>query len=186
MKIIWYHFQILFVFITSCAPTEQITPELVKVPIIRQVGDLGLSKIVIGTISDEQIEATTTFRRFAPNDSKRHESWLGTDGGVPEYVVSSIVVKRGAKKVEIPYDMYSDFGDFSVQGGFPRILQSDTGFVVRHYGSDGAGSFVASFYFDDHGFDRVVISTLVFVDGGIGRVAHIRKPKAEQDAPGKP
>jgi hypothetical protein len=159
---------------TSCVSTELPAPELVEISVSRKVDNARLSETVAGNVSGEWIEATTTFRRFLPEDRKRHEHWLGTDGGDPEYVVSSMSVTRGGEAIVVPYYIYSDFGDFAFQGGFLRILQSKSGFAVKHYGSDGAGSFDATFYFDEKGFDRVVIN------GGHGGDQHIRRPEAEQ------
>ena len=171
----------LMLCVAGCVSTKPVVPQWVEVSTTRQVDNSNLTETVTGTVNGEQITALTTFRRFHPNDRKRHEHWLGTDGGDPDYVVSSMSVTRNGEKIAIPHDLYSDFGDFAFQGGFLRILQSDAGFAVKHCGSDGAGSFDGTFYFDANGLDRVVISTLGFTDDGlVGRVQHTRKPKAEQ------
>lgn len=107
---------------------------------------------------------------------------LGTDGEAPEYILSSMTVTRDGEKIEIPFAIYSDFGELHFRGRSLTILKSSTEFAVRHHGGDGAATFAATFYFEDKRLDRVVVTTLGFVeDGLIGTVEHTREPIAKED-----
>ena len=81
--------------------------------------------------------------RLRTYDAKRDsiiESWIGTDGSIPEMVFEFIQVEIGKTRIDIPKEVYSDFGEI-LGGGYMSLLQRGDQLVIVYSGSDGAGAY---------------------------------------------
>ena len=73
-------------------------------------------------------------------DGRTVSDWIGGDGEIPEYVVSSLTLKLSGVQVEIPQHAFWDFFDPQVQGAEPYILEDPDFIYLVIQLSDGAGS----------------------------------------------
>ena len=77
----------------------------------------------------------------------------GTDGGVPDRIISSFTVKINNKRVNIPSSAYNDLyqpnlysgKDFSPVNIF--VDRNNTYLIVEHWGSDASGSYTVYWIF---------------------------------------
>ena len=110
------------------------------------------------TIEGSSIQATIKFRKYGPNDNSDQRHWYGTDGGLPDYVIQSIIVTKDGKPIPIDPSNYSNFGDISINEERLSIIVSAQNFGIRYSGSDGAGSYEADFIFVKDRLDRVIMN----------------------------
>ena len=164
-----------FVF-TSCSLTSS-TVEDTKVESTSVVDTKKQSETIKGVIEGEQIVANISFKPY----SGKQTHWLGTDGGVPELIIESFNVTKNGKLIDIPYYLYSDFSDFSIYEGSLELYKTVKGFYVSYSGSDGAGSYGATFFFDESGLHKLNIGYLGIDENNlVGRLAKNRYTRQDK------
>jgi len=127
--------------------------------VVRDVDVQNLTETIVAELDGHQYMARARLRIFTKNDIQDHRHWFGVDGGLPKYVVDSITLERDGKIIDIPRDLYSDFGDifFETQQASLRLKTYKNKILLEYGGSDGAGSYYAEFYFKDNTFDRMSV-----------------------------
>lgn len=156
--------------LTSCSLTPN-SNEDTKVKTKSVVDIKKQSETIKGVIEGEQIVATISFIPY----SGKQSHWLGTDGGVPKLIIESFDVTKNGMPIEIPYYLYSDFSDFSIYEGSLELYKTSEGFYIAYSGGDGAGSYGATFFFDELGLHKVNIGYLDINENNlVGRLAKNR------------
>ena len=165
-----------FIF-TSCALTPS-TIDDIKVDTKSAVNTKKHTGSITGVIDGEQIVASISFKPY----SGEQTHWLGTDGGVPELIIESFKITKNGKPINIPYYLYSDFSDYSIYEGSLELYKSVEGFYISYSGSDGAGSYGATFFFDQLGLHKVNIGYLGIDENNlVGRLAKNRYTRGVKD-----
>ena len=141
--------------VSSCAIAPQSDPVFDAIPTRRSLekNEIHASAIIDGSL----IQATVSLRKFEASDHSDHKYWYGTDGGIPTYVIQSIIVSKNGKDIPIHPSNYSNFSDISVRPEKLSIIVSAQNYGIRYSGSDGAGSYTADFIFVNDSLDRVVM-----------------------------
>ncbi len=167
---------ITILIFVSCSITSN-TVEDVKVETKSVVNSKKQSVSIIGIIEGEEIVARISFKPY----SGKQTHWLGTDGGVPQLIIESFEVTKSGKTINIPYYLYSDFSDFSIYEGSLKLYKTVEGFYISYSGSDGAGSYGASFFFDQLGLHKVNIGYLGIDENNLtGRLAKNRYTRVDE------
>ena len=146
------------VLLVGCASNQKADPVEVKVASI--VDNENTSEAITGFVDSSEVKAKISFKPYHGKESH----WLGTDGGIPELVVDSLTVSRDGKILNIPKILYDDFSDFSIYEGSLQLHDTERGFRLSYYGSDGAGAYGSSFFFDDEKLYRMTIGSLSMND----------------------
>jgi hypothetical protein len=121
---------------------------------VRHVDVLNQTECIVTELNGHQYKACVRLRSFTKNDIQDHRHWFGVDGELPKYVVDSITLERDGIMIDIPRNLFADFGDMSFEPQQKRVrLSSHKKQVLLEYGgSDGAGSYYTEFYFKDDTF----------------------------------
>ena len=141
--------------VSSCALSPESDPTFDAIPTRRSQdkNEIHASAIVDGSL----IQATVRLRKYEASDHSEHKYWYGTDGGLPTYVIQSIIVTKNGKNIPIDPSNYTNFSDISILPEKLSIIVSAQSYGIRYSGSDGAGSYTADFIFVNDALDRIVM-----------------------------
>jgi len=139
--------------LVGCVSSSNKEADIVKVKIASIVDKKNTSEVITGFVDSSEVKAKISFKPYHGKETH----WLGTDGGIPELVIDSLMVSRNGRAYHIPRILYDDFSDFAIYEGSLKLYDTKLGFYLSYRGSDGAGSYGASFFFDEEKLYKMTI-----------------------------
>jgi hypothetical protein len=142
--------------LVGCVSISNKEADLVRVKVASIVDKKNTSEVITGFVDSSEVKSKICFKPYHGKETH----WLGTDGGIPELIVHSLMVSRDGRSFNIPKSLYDDFSDFSIYKGSLELHDTKMGFSLSYHGSDGAGAYGASFFFDEEKLYKMTIGHL--------------------------
>ncbi|MBV9463863.1 MAG: hypothetical protein JO317_06505 [Verrucomicrobiae bacterium] len=118
----------------SASATDHFQRDFIATSALRGETDLGALEYSVETIPYENL----------PESAKNIARWIGTDGGVPEFVVRSIRIRIGKRKVSLPEAAFRDLANPILPSGLEASVK-DGDLIIKLSGGHEDNLYRAEF-----------------------------------------